>query len=170
MIELDAARALAQKAIQHEQVIDPHRVTETREGWYFPYVPSHLIGSTGVIVHKMTGRPLVLGSAFPVERDSRAFDEGVQFEIYDLVILGIADRQRTIDTLADVGPTVTTPEYKDGTVWRIPHRLSRHEIDLRLAKLPVVFPQISLYFCIEALQEARDNGYFRFEAIGCRGV
>jgi hypothetical protein len=123
-----------------------------------------------VIVHKQTGRAFVLGSAFPVERDIRAFDEGFQFELYDLVILEIIDRPRTVDTLAAVGPTVTTPEYKDGTVWRIPHRLSKREIDLRISeKLPVLFPELRLYFCIEVLQEARDHRYFRFEAIECRG-
>jgi hypothetical protein len=179
MIERDAARALAQKAVHDRQgsvssghllVIDPDRFTETREGWYFPYSPAppDLMGSTGVIVHKRTGRVFVLGSAFSVERDIRAFDEGFQFEIYDLVILEIMDRERTVDTLVTVGPTVITPEYEYGTVWRIPHRLSKQEIELRLAKLPVVFPQIGLYFCIEALQVARDNQYFQFEALECR--
>jgi hypothetical protein len=179
MIDCDAARALAQKTVHDRQVnakpdgkfhVDPVRFTETREGWYFPYSPSDLLGSSGVIVHKRTGRAFVLGSAFPVERDIRAFDEGFQFEIYDLVILEIMDRERTVDTLAVVGPTVTTPEYEYGTVWRIPHRLNKQEIELRLAKLPVVFPEVCLYFRIEALQEARDNGYFRFEALECRGL
>jgi hypothetical protein len=168
MIECHAARALAQKAVK--RAIDPERFTETREGWYFPYSPdANLIGSKGVIVHKRTGRAFVLGSAFTVERDIRAFDEGFQFKIYDLVILEIMDRQRTVDTLAAVGPPVVTPEYEYGTVWRIPRGLSKKEIELRLAKLPVVFPEVPLYFCVEALQEARDNRWFRFEAIGCRG-
>lgn len=170
MIQVDAARTLAQNTVRDGQVIDPDRATETREGWYFPYAHGGMVGSTGVIVHKKTGRVFVLGSAFPVERDIRAFDEGFQFEIYDLVVLGIRDRQRTVDTLAAVGPTVTTPEYQDGTVWRISRRLSKQEIDGRLAKVPVVFPEVRLYFCIEALQEARDSAYFRFEALEYRST
>jgi hypothetical protein len=129
MIERDTARSLAQKAVPDGRVIDPERFTETRAGWYFPYSPTDLIGSNGVIVHKTTGRALVLGSAFSVERDMRAFDDGFQFKLYDLVVL---------------------------------------EIDLRLGKLPVVFPEIHLYFRIEALQAARDRSYFRFEALECR--
>ena len=78
------------------------------------------------------------------------------------------NRERTVDTLVAVGPTMVTPEYEYGTVWRIPRRLSRQEIELRLAKSPIVFPEIDLYFRIEALQAARDKGYFRFEALECR--
>jgi hypothetical protein len=169
MIATETARGLAQEAVRHGQVVDRERFTETREGWYFPYeVGAGLIGSSGVIVHKRTGRALVLGSAFSVERDLRAFDDGFQFELYDLVILEVMDRQMTLKTLATVGPTVTTPEYESGTVWRIPRRLSRGDIETRLAKLPVVFPEVRLYFCIEALQEAKQNGYFRFEALECK--
>jgi hypothetical protein len=170
MFDQEAARSLAQKAVSHGQVVDRTRSTETREGWFFPYEPEiRLIGSNRVIVHKHTGRTFVLGSAFPVERDLRAFDEGFQFEVYDLVVLEVRDRHKTVDVLASVGPTVVVPEYQEGTVWRIPRRLSKYEIDGRLGRLPVVFPEVRLYFCVEALQEVRERRHFRFEALEFRG-
>jgi len=170
MIEREAARALAQKAVGDRQLIDPDRYTETREGWYFPYArrSEMMVGSNGVIVHKRSGRAFVLGSAFPTERDIKAFDEGFQFDLYDLVILEISDRPRTVATLVEVGPTITIPEYKDGTVWKIPRPLTEDEIAQRLDRLPAVFSDISLYFRIEVLQKARDGGDFRFVALHAR--
>jgi hypothetical protein len=170
MIDRETARLLAQKAVHH--LIHPDLCTETREGWFFPYDDEFgVTGSAGVIVHKWSGRALVLGShpAFTLERDLRAYDEGFQFKVYDLVILEISDRQKTIDVLARVGPAVVVPEYEHGAVWRIPRRLSRDEIEGRLDKLPVVFPEVRLWTCVEALQEARDRGYFQFEAREFRG-
>jgi hypothetical protein len=171
MIDREEARSLAQKAVEHGLRIDPVLATETREGWYFPYQASEdMAGSNGVIVHKRTGRALVLGSAFPVERDLQAFDEGFQFAQYDLVVLSIQDRPRTVQALADLRPMVTVPEYRDGTVWRVPRELSKREIDRRLDTLPAVFPAMNLYFKIEVLQEARKRGDFRFEALELRGT
>jgi hypothetical protein len=173
VIELETARALAQKVAGDRQQIDGARCTETREGWYFPYVrrpPEETrAGSNGIIVNKATGRALILGSAFPVERDIKAFDEGFQFHRYDLVILEIADRARTVEILLEIGPTITVPEYQDGTVWKIPRPLTKPEISERLDRLPAIFADIGLYVRIEALQKARAQGYFRFEALEARG-
>ena len=106
MIERETARTLAQKAVGDQQLIDPDRYTETREGWYFPYARQSemVVGSNGVIVNKRSGRAFVLGSAFPIERDIKAFDEGFQFDLYDLVILEICDHPRTVASLVEVGP------------------------------------------------------------------
>ena len=170
VIELETARALAQKAVGDRRQIDAARCTETREGWYFPYAPAVeiMFGSNGVIVNKHTGLPLVLGSAFSVERDIKAFDEGFQFRRYHLVILEVRDRKKTVEILLEVDPTITVPEYEDGTVWKIPRSLSEREIDERLDRLPAIFADISLYFRIESLQTARTHEYFRFEALAAR--
>jgi len=166
MIKREKARAIAQQAAGDRQEIDAALCTETVDGWYFPYAPRSevLVGSNGVIVSKHTGRALVLGSAFSVERDIKAFDEGFQFGLYDLVILDIRDRPATIETLLEIGPTITIPEYEHGTVWKIPRRLTKAEIAEHLDSLPAVFSNITLYFRIEALQKARAQQYFRFEA------
>ena len=171
MIERETARAIAQKAAGDSERIDATRCTETREGWYFPYAPSSeiIIGSSGVIVHKHSGRALVLGSAFPVERDIKAFDEGFQFRLYDLVVLDIRDRPRTIDILLEIGPSITIPEYEHDTVWKIPRPLTKAEIAERLDRLPAVFSDVALYFRVEPLQNARSQGFFRFEALEATG-
>jgi hypothetical protein len=171
MIDRELARELAQQAVDHRQTVHRTSVTETKEGWFFPYEPGAAqIGSHGVVVHKKTGRTFVLGSAFSIERDLKAYDEGFQFKRYDLVVLEIHDRPKTLAVLYQVGPSVVTPEYRDGVVWRVPRRLSKYEIDQHLAKLPAVVPDVQLYFAIEALQEARAHGYFRFEALEYRGA
>ena len=167
MIEREIAREIAQRAAGDRQRIDAVRCTETRVGWYFPYAPASemMAGSNGVIVNKQSGRALVLGSAFPVERDIKAFDEGFQYPAYDLVVLDIRDRSRTVETLLEIGPTVTIPEYQDGRVWKVPRSMTKGEIAERLDMLPAIFADVSLYFRIEALQKARVQGFFRFEAL-----
>jgi len=169
MISSQRASEIAQSLVEHGQHIDAAHKRETREGWYFPYAPEYgLIGSSGVIVHKKTGKGLVLGSAFSVERDIDAFDAGFQFECYDLVVLEVFDENGTLDVLRSLSPSVVVPEYESGRVWRVPRKLSRSEIAHHIRRLPAVFPEIQLYFHVESLLEARDHGYFRFEALEFR--
>jgi hypothetical protein len=40
-------------------------------------------------------------------------------------------------------------------VWRIPRRLTEEEIRAHLTNLPAIFPELGLYFCFEAVEEAR---------------
>jgi hypothetical protein len=46
----------------------------------------------------------------------KAFDDGFQFKLCDLVILTVRDREKSIDTLASIGRTAITPQYTAGTV------------------------------------------------------
>jgi hypothetical protein len=158
------AAAAARKFAPEGGAIDASRARETREGWYFPYRwdGEPRIGSNGVIVNKASGACLVLGSAFEVDRDLVAYDEGFQFERYDLTITSIRDEGRTLDAIEELGISVVTPEIEHGMEWRIPRRLTRDELRSQLSRLPHTFPDLPLYFRVEVLQEARRNATFAY--------
>jgi hypothetical protein len=158
MFDLTAAKEIAAHTGPE---FDLRAARELREGWFFPYAGDQ-VGSSGVIVNKQSGRTLVLGSAFPVERDLRAYDEGYQFESCDLVITAIHDSGATIETVAKIRPTVVEPEYEHDRVWRVPRELGRHELRARLERLPCIFEGIGLYFVVEHLQQARAARWFDF--------
>jgi hypothetical protein len=85
--------------------IADNRVVELQAGWFFPYRTTRgpMAGSQGVIVNAATGKISRLGSAFSVERDLALYDNGYQSERYDLVIKSIADLERTLDALEELG-------------------------------------------------------------------
>lgn len=170
-IERDEALKLAAREIPERIAVDGEAARELPSGWFVPYrsIGGQLFGgSQGVIVNKRTGKLFHLGSAFPVQRDLDLYERGYQFESYDLVILEIADVDGTLDILEKLNISVVEPTYEGGTVWRIPRRLTRHELRDRLAKMPAVFSELRLYFDAEALERARTTGAFRFELLECR--
>ena len=79
-------------------------------------------------MNKETGKLYQLGSAFPIERDLDLYDRGYQFERYDLVVLAVQDPVTTLDALVGLGLSVVEPTYENGTVWRVPRRLTRAEL------------------------------------------
>jgi len=137
------------------------------EGWFFPY-RTNRVGCNGVIINKKTGRAFQLGSAFPVDRDLALYDRGYQSAAYDLVILKIRDLDETVRTLRKLRFSTVEPTYEHRQVWRIARDLTDAEIRARLAKLPCIFTG-SLYFHLEHLDQARDAGWFTFEALEFRG-
>lgn len=156
------AAALACKATQRE--LDTLSPRETREGWFFPYraTGSLSAGSNGVIVNKRTGACLVLGSAFPIERDLAAYDQGFQFDRCELVITGIPDLARALEAIEKLGITVVEPQFEQGVEWKIPRVLSRAELQDRAASLPWSIGDFPLYLKVEVLQDARRTGCFEF--------
>lgn len=164
MIDEDHARKLVGAVITGDGIeLGPAR--ELREGWFFPY---QQIGSHGVIVNKKTGRTFKLGSAFPLERDLSLYDRGWQANHYDLVILEIRDLRETQRAIGRLPLTTVEPKYKHGQVWRVPKRMTDLQRWTRLERLPCIFPAVPLYFCFEVLEEAREAGWFTFEALEYR--
>lgn len=170
MVDQAAARRIAQTDLDPLLTLDDTGVRELREGWFFPYraAGEPVFGNQGVIVNKATGQPLVLGSAFSVERDLALYDRGYQFARYDLVVLEVRRREPTLDALLELGLTAVEPTYDSGTVWRIARHLTRPELAERLRRLPCVFGDVALYPRIEVLEQARSAGHFRFEALEFR--
>jgi hypothetical protein len=149
--------------------LDLQRIRELQQGWFFPIRPPEepqLGGDCGLIVNKQTGEVYqVTGSVFGVERDLEMYDKGYQFDAYDLVVLEVQTLNETLDVLVDLRISVTKPEYAHGTVWRVPRLLTRAELRRALSRLPCVFESAHMHFHLERLEEARQKGYFRFEAL-----
>lgn len=165
---LESAVAIAtDHAAKHAMEINAAAVRETSSGWYFPWLGSGIPepGSNGIVVNKETGKIFALGSAFSVDRDLRFYDKGYQSNLYDLVVLAVNDADQAVKHLSDIGPTISTPEYESGVVWRIPRRLTADEIRGHLRSLPHVFPDIKLYGRLEVLEEAEEDRSFEFKAV-----
>jgi hypothetical protein len=167
MLDQATARQIVEGQLPDGLAIADDRIVELRSGWFFPYraTGAPMAGSQGAIVNKANGRVFRLGSAFPVERDLVLYDKGYQSERYDLVITSIADLERTMDALEDLGVSIVEPKYEHGTVWRIPRPLTRVELRARLARLPCVLDDLALYFKVERLEQARDERTFEFEVL-----
>ena len=115
MITFEKAIEAAQAAASAH--VDASASREIREGWFFPYRSDELLlGSNGIIVNKQTGACFMLGSAYPVERDLKAYDEGFRFASYDLTITRVNDEERTLNMLlslriSTVEPKVAYPSF-----------------------------------------------------------
>jgi hypothetical protein len=170
MIDLPTARSLAAGEVPKRLEIDDVGVQELRTGWFFPYrgvdpdPDNWPIGARGVIVNKHTGDRLQLGSGMlPIGRDLAMYDKGYQFYCYDLVVTQVTDMQRTLHTLEALHLSVVEPTFASGTVWRIPRALTRAELRSRIRRLPQVFGGEPLGPYAEALEKAREDGFFQFE-------
>ncbi|MGI9609632.1 MAG: hypothetical protein ACR2NL_04990 [Acidimicrobiia bacterium] len=164
--DLEAARAVAEQYVgEGDGFLDLSAPPqEIASGWFF-HADARFVGSNGIVVNKKTGRVLALGSAFPIERDLRFYDKGYQAKVYDLVVLAVNHLDTAVEHLVALELSVVSPEYEAGAVWRIPRTLSEADIRTRLADLPCVFGDQSLYFSLEELEQAEDDGSFEFTAM-----
>ena len=137
---------------------------ELNHGWYFPFRSTErLVGCNGVIVNKRNGKLFHLGSAFPPDRDLALYDRGYQFDVYDLAILRVRDRARTLSTLGELRLRIVEPTEEHGVVWKIPRELTDVELSRKLEQLPCTIPNVNLYFVAELLENARLAGWFTFD-------
>lgn len=163
MLDETTAREAASASPMLRDGISLGSARESREGWYFPFVSNEAAGCNGVIVNKRSGKLFHLGSAFPAERDLALYDQGYQFERYDLVISAVRDREQTLARLRALHLQVVEPNEEDGVVWKIPREMTNAELSRMLDRLPCVVPAISLYFVAEALESALRARWFTFE-------
>jgi hypothetical protein len=153
----ERARELAEESIRSDGLTLASDSIESDRGWYFHW-NERMLGVHGLVVNKETGSVFVLGSSFPLERDLRMYDRGMDAERHDLVITAVADLDETVALLQRIAPTIVEPCYENGSVWRIPRCLTQDELRIRMATLPAVFPDVQLYFEFEAIVEARSSG------------
>lgn len=146
---------------------DPVRAREIESGWYFPWrFPNDgetRFGSNGLIVNKRTRKVTVLGSTFPLERDLKAHDAGYPLKGADFIVTAVADEDRAVQLLDELGITKVEPEEEGGVIWRIPKAVSQAEIRAKLGSLPAELGFLSVYFCVEGLEQAKREGCFSFE-------
>ena len=165
MINVEEATRIAEANACAGLTVAVHHVRETQQGWYFPWQNDGppMAGSKGIIIEKQTGRVFMLGSAFSLDRDLAAFDAGYRFGSATLVVSAVRDRQLAIDRLVRIRIQEVTPEFERGVVWRIPRALSANDIEKRLETLPCRFGPISVYFCVEALEELKRSGAISYD-------
>ena len=163
-IDLATARQIARSQLKETLTLVPDSEQELRDGYFFGYrsLTGPIVGSNGVIINKQSGHALRLGSAFPIARDLDMYDRGYQFELYDLVVIGVHHYQSAVDFFLHENFTMIEAQFEHGCVWRVPRPLTRSEIEARLASLPYVFAEVKLYFMLEALERARENKIFEF--------
>ena len=96
-MSIDEAHSCAARYATEKAWPDRDGARELRSGWYFPWRFSGepLIGSNGIIVDKQTGRAVLLGSAYPLERDLRAYDAGYPLTPANLIVNAVADQELT---------------------------------------------------------------------------
>jgi hypothetical protein len=161
----DAFKCVASHAKEHEWP-DRERAREIELGWYFPWQfpdDNPRAGSKGLIVDKRTGKVVMLGSAYTLERDLKAHDAGYPLNGADLIVTSVSDQDRTVRWLLDLQVSKVEPEEEGGVIWRISKLLSRFEIQAKLSTLPADFGKIGVYFLVEELEEAKREGCFSFE-------
>jgi len=164
-MSIDEAHICAAKYATEKACPDRDGAREIRSGWYFPwrFAGEPLIGSNGIIVDKRTRRVVRLGSAYPVERDLRAYDAGYPLTAAHLVVTAVGDKSRAIALLQQLRVSKIEPEEAHGVTWRIPRVLSRSEIQAKLMTLPADFGVIQVYFSVELLERARQEQCFSFQ-------
>lgn len=166
-MSIDEAHVFAKLFATEKAWPDPDldNAREILLGWYFPwrFASEPWSGSKGVIVDKRSGRVIVLGSAYPLERDLQAYDAGYPLTKAHLVVTRVADQNRAIELLQQLRVSKIEPEVSHGVTWRIPQMLSSSEIRARLATMPVDFGIIQVYFSVELLERARQDQCFSFE-------
>ena len=159
-IAQEAAREYGGEDVQ----VHDEYAQELSNGWFFPFI-TKLVGSHGVIVKKQSGKCFGLGSAFPVDRDLRAYEAGFESHVYDIRLTKVQDRDDTLDFLHDLEISVIEPEFAHGVTWRIPRILSREELGESLEDLPHTFQNVVVYFLFERIEQARSSGCCEFELI-----
>ena len=164
-MEFSKATIIAQTKAPSGVSVDPECAKETECGWYFPYRFDEFpaAGSKGLIVDKVSGRAYMLGSAFSLERDLAAFDQGFRFGAAHLIVSEVRDLNGAIGELLSLRVSEVIPEFAHGVERRIAKPLTSKIIEARLGLLPTGFGPISVYFAVEPLQGMQVSGNMRFE-------
>jgi len=142
--------------------------TELSNGWYFPLSSSDgemWVGSHGLAVGKLDGAVMHFGSAYPVERDLRAYEAGMTRPSCDIRISRINDYEATLGFVQALRMTVVEPEFDGETTWRIPRKLRREELESSLSDLPHTFRNVGVYFVFEEIEAARSNNCCEFDLL-----
>lgn len=132
------------------------RVTGADEPHYNPkqliantdlvYVPSHGIGSAGLLVNRVTWQATDLGSAIGPAAHVWAHYKGFAEGANDLVILRVADEPETQRVLRDI--------FSGKYYWNL--------IRPKLRELPFRIHEVNLYIARETLWRAELRGWFEF--------
>jgi hypothetical protein len=163
MISFEEAKSIALAEIDADCALLDEVTLEKPYGWYFCFQSKRfletgdfrdsLVGSGGFIVEKADGRIFRFGSAYPLERNLRAYEAGFKFELYDLIVKKVRDIRQATLLLNKLDMTYVVPEVEHGVEWKIPKRYTEKQIKQRLEKLPATFEKQKFYFRFEVFEE-----------------
>lgn len=169
MIDEPTARELAKADFEADgtEVAVLGNARELELGWFFPVITKERDIYSSVIVDKGTGRVLrVIGGS--LDRDPTLYDRGYQYEVYDIVVLSVANLDETVSILVALHEVTVDVYYRYGRVYRVGRGLTEAEVRARLQSLPAVFSGRAT-FMIERFEEARQKGWFEFKTFEYRG-
>jgi hypothetical protein len=133
--------------------LDPPSPNEALEAATWWYIPRSWIGCAGYVVEKADGAVFELGSCHSLELCFWAQARGLLRDVGDLVIDGVADRERAVATLCRV---LRYPTGEHSSAWRYP----AGAIEAALDDPPARFPRQRLWFELGWLRESVDAGAF----------
>jgi hypothetical protein len=164
MISFDQAKELAIRKIGPRCGLIEESTIEKSYGWYFLFQSKEwlksrdwrhaLVGSGGFIVERADGRIYEFGSAYSLERNFAAYEYGLKYQLYDMVVTRIHQFETTLDLLLTLDLTYVIPEFAHGRLWRIPIPYDRKQLADNLQSLPCTFPDCrGFYFKYEQFLE-----------------
>lgn len=179
MIDFETAKQIAIKHIGSDCGLIEEAIIEKPYGWYFCYQSkayletgdsSHIIlGNRAFFVEREGGRILILGFLdYRTETWFANYEKGFKYELYDLTVLNVRDRETTVQLLHRLNMQYVVPEWAYGTEWRIPKQYTVGEIKHLLKKLPYTFTGLTfqlreeIFYQIDETQccEYVLNGYY----------
>jgi hypothetical protein len=146
-------------------------------GWYFMYQSNEwlrtrdrrhlLVGSGGFIVEREDGRTYEFGSAYGQDRNFAAYEYGLKYKIYDLIVNQVQDFERTIELLLTLNLTYVIAEFEYGRQWRIPRAYDKILLAKKLQVLPCTFENCrGFYFKYEQFLEIDREQCFDYQLKG----
>ena len=149
MITFEQAKQIALDTIGPDCALYEDSTLEKPYGWYFSYQSNNyiqsgnfddmLLGIGGFIVERDDGYVFTFTAAESLEDNLASYEAGFRYDTYDLTILSISDREKTLYLLANIGLSYVIPEEEGGVVWRIPKRYTEEHLREMLVTLPYTF-------------------------------
>lgn len=172
MITFSEAKQIALEKIGSDFILNENEIIEKPYGWYFSCRSKSndeiVFGSNGFIVDREDGHVFQFGSAYSLERDIAAYEAGFRFDLYDLIILSVSNTQKTVQLLLDLDMHYVLDEEENGTVWKIPKKYEREQIQSALQSLPCTFPNQKFYFMFEKFLEIDKENCCTYQLDGHR--
>lgn len=173
MITFEEARRIALDKIGPNCALVESATIEKPYGWYFLgqsraflETGDHmhmLLGSGGFIVERADGRVFEFGSAYPTERWIANYERGFKYHRYDLTVSAVSDPEAAVGLLARLDMTYVIPEPDGGTVWVIPRRYTREQLQRKLERLPCTFAGQAFWHRVEVFDEIDASGCCTYE-------
>lgn len=173
MITFEDAIKIAENRIPWNCDLFRDEIIEKPYGWYFCYqskkfietgnISDMLIGSGGFLVEKENGNVIEFGSAYSLEKNFQAYEQGFLRKNLDLIITKVFDLRETVRLLNRLQMTYVKPEFEHGILWKIPQIYNQKQIKEAISKLPCIFKNQSFYFRYDEFKKIDKSKCFEYE-------